>query len=188
MANQPPTLAQRGGATYNWPTLPARSGRWPMPGDRGKHTYTLPAATNAGWTSGSLGWITRCAFSHLLHLPHHARLDRARVLPRPLHMRRISPRLGLTERYEPCGRVYGPGAHTTGESPYPHDFALRRACVRTGRVGMTSALGLVYHTSRVTVTHKPRCAQPPPLELAPRALLGSCSLGPPARPCVFSVP
>ena len=42
---------------------------------------------------------------------------------------------------------------------------------------MTSALGLVYHTGRVTVTHKPRCAQPPPLELAPRALLGSCSLG-----------
>ena len=77
-----------------------------------------PVPVSSVFPRGSLGWITRCAFSHLLHLPHHARLDRARVLPRPLHMRRISPRLGLTARYEPCGRVYGPGAHTTGESPY----------------------------------------------------------------------
>ena len=37
-------------------------------------------------------------------------------------------------------------AHTPreGESPYPHDFALRRACVRTGRVGIPMRLGLVY--------------------------------------------
>ena len=85
VANQPPTLAQRGGATHNWPTLPARSGRRPMPGDRGKHTYTLPAATNAGWTSGSLVRITRCAFSHLLHLPRHARVEARVHTPTTLH-------------------------------------------------------------------------------------------------------
>ena len=74
-----------------------------------RSTFTpRPASTHAGWTSGSLGSITRCAFSHLLHLLHHARVESARTATPT--WRTLGARRGSGQRT---------GTRTTGRGPGP---------------------------------------------------------------------